>query len=123
MFDLKEVVFLENFGERDKKLIEGVRMSSGAAADAVDIEKAAESFPRVWLFTLAAMSWTWIVGAYGLSLFWLTMPILILWLIWKEQTRLVVVQLANEVNNRLHRQRAFRQAESAEWLNALINRW
>ena len=89
----------------------------------LDMEEVAESFPKVLPFTFVAMMWTWIVGAYGLSLLWLALPILALWLMWKEQTRLVVAGLAHEVNARLHRQRAFRQAESSEWLNFFVNRW
>ncbi|XP_065198290.1 uncharacterized protein LOC135829831 [Sycon ciliatum] len=71
----------------------------------------------------AALIWAYVVGAFGLSLLWLVVPVVVMWLVLREQYLALIENLVYEVSTRVFRQRAFRKAESAEWANILLNRW
>ena len=100
-------------------------VARGRTREALDSIKqsVANRAPRLLQFGIVAVVWSYVVGAFGLSFLWLVLPGIILWLVWREQRQLVVDGLVNEISQRLFRQRAFRKAESAEWVNIIVNRW
>lgn len=71
------------------------------------------------LFTIVA----WVIGRYDVSVVWIF--VLLAWVIfWWKNTASRVVELAvKEAENDTRRQKALSNAETAEWLNFLINRW
>ena len=71
------------------------------------------------IFTIIA----WLFGWYDVSLVWVFALLAWIFLWWKNTVTRVIDLAAKEAEIDKRRQRALCSAETAEWLNFLINRW
>ncbi|KAK7451362.1 hypothetical protein BaRGS_00039834, partial [Batillaria attramentaria] len=77
----------------------------------------------MYVLVAGAVSCSWLVGFFELSFVWAFLLILSLFVVWKAKISKIVKQHLDIEETALYRRRAFRQNESAEWMNFLINRW
>ncbi|XP_074652176.1 uncharacterized protein LOC141906731 isoform X3 [Tubulanus polymorphus] len=77
----------------------------------------------LYMFVISAVSLAWVVGLWGLSFAWLLIVFVIMFAVWRTKvTQLIDQHLYNE-HLLVHRKRAMRGSETAEWLNFIISRW
>lgn len=77
----------------------------------------------MYLLVAAAVSCAWLIGFCALSFVWAFLLIGSLFLVWKTKISRIVKQHLDIEETALYRRRAFRQHETVEWLNFLLNRW
>lgn len=73
----------------------------------------------LFIFTIIA----WLFGRYDVSLVWVFALLAWIFLWWKNTATRVIDLAAKEAEINKRRQRALSHAETAEWLNFLVNRW
>ncbi|XP_078593526.1 uncharacterized protein LOC144871656 isoform X5 [Branchiostoma floridae x Branchiostoma japonicum] len=77
----------------------------------------------VCVFTCGVVVAAWLLGSMGVSVAWLGGLCLLLLLVWRGKVQQIVEEAVREEELRVHRKRALRQSETAEWLNFILNRW
>ncbi|KAI8515039.1 hypothetical protein Bbelb_076300 [Branchiostoma belcheri] len=77
----------------------------------------------VCVFTCGVVAAAWLLGSMGVSVAWLVGLCLLLLLVWRGKVQQIVEEAVREEELRVHRKRALRQSETAEWLNFILNRW
>ncbi|XP_035679884.1 uncharacterized protein PYUK71.03c-like isoform X8 [Branchiostoma floridae] len=77
----------------------------------------------VCVFTCCVVVAAWLLGSMGVSVAWLGGLCLLLLLVWRGKVQQIVEEAVREEELRVHRKRALRQSETAEWLNFILNRW
>lgn len=79
----------------------------------------------MYILVAGAVSCSWLIGYFELSFVWAFLLIASLFLIWQAKINKIVKHYLNIEEISLYRKRAFhfRQNETAEWLNFLVNRW
>lgn len=77
----------------------------------------------MYLLVAGAVSLSWLVGYLDFSYVWSFLLTAALFVIWKAKIKKIIKQYLNIEEADLYRRRAFRQNETAEWLNFLLNRW
>ncbi|XP_066279922.1 uncharacterized protein [Branchiostoma lanceolatum] len=77
----------------------------------------------VCVFTCGVVMAAWVLGSMGVSVAWLIGLCLLLLLVWRGKVQQIVEEAVKEEELRVHRKRALRQSETAEWLNFILNRW
>ncbi|KAK7104209.1 hypothetical protein V1264_018965 [Littorina saxatilis] len=85
--------------------------------------RAVTGLTGMYLLVAAAVSSSWLIGFFEFSFVWAFLLIAGLFLIWKAKISKIIKQHLNLEESALYRRRAFRQNETAEWLNFLLNRW
>ncbi|GAB1609829.1 extended synaptotagmin-1-like isoform X3 [Argonauta hians] len=76
-----------------------------------------------YLFVASIVAIAWFLGAFGFSFIWTLGLIGILFSIWKTKLFNLIRKISSLEQLAVHRKRALRQNETAEWLNFLFNRW
>lgn len=77
----------------------------------------------VYILVCAVISGSWAVGYFQHSFLWVFLLICSLFILWKTKLTNIVQNRLYQEEIRIHRKRALRQSETAEWLNFIINRW
>lgn len=77
----------------------------------------------MYLLVAGAVACSWLIGFWELSFVYAFLLIASLFLVWKTKISKIVKQHLDFEETALYRRRAFRQNESVEWLNFLLNRW
>lgn len=78
---------------------------------------------RLVVSTAGFVILAWIFGRFGLGLVWLV-PFLVLVFSWWNRTSSEILETTSRLADiQAHRERAFKNAETAEWLNFIVNRW
>ena len=78
---------------------------------------------RLLVSTTIFIILAWVFGRFGLGLMWLV-PFLILVFSWWNRTSSEIIETSARLADiQAHRERAFKNAETAEWLNFIVNRW
>ena len=70
---------------------------------------------------MIAASWT--LGVTGFSFIWVFLLIVITFTVWWSKVMTMTERHVRMKEMVMHRKRALRQSETAEWLNFFINRW
>ena len=71
------------------------------------------------IFTVIA----WVIGKYDVGVVWIFSLLVWIYLWWKNNATRIIDLAAKEAEIDKRRQQALTNAETAEWLNFLINRW
>lgn len=78
---------------------------------------------RLVVSTAGFVILAWIFGRLGLGLVWLV-PFLVFVFSWWNRTSSEILETTSRLADiQAHRERAFKNAETAEWLNFIVNRW
>ena len=78
---------------------------------------------RLVVSTAGFVVLAWIFGRFGCSVVWL-IPFLVLVCSWWNRTSSEILETTSRLAAlQAHRERAFKNAETAEWLNFIVNRW
>ena len=65
----------------------------------------------------------WLFGRLGCSVFWLLPFLIIMFSWWNRKSAEILETAVRLAEIEAHREKAFKNAETAEWLNFVINRW
>jgi len=77
----------------------------------------------VYLFVVAALLTSWLLGVYQFSLFWIFVVMFVTFVVWKSKVLSLTEHFLQHCELLLHRRRALSQHETAEWLSFVIDRW
>lgn len=86
-------------------------------------QKAVTSFMGMYLIVTFIVANSWILGYFDFSFLWVFISIALLFIVWKAKIGKIIAQHLSNEEATLYRKRAFRQNETAEWFNFLLNRW
>jgi len=78
---------------------------------------------RVYLFVVAALVTSWLLGLYQFSFFWIFIVVFLTFAVWKSKVLSLTERFLRQYELLLQRKRALSQHETSEWLNFVINRW
>lgn len=78
---------------------------------------------RLSLFVCAVVAITWFLGAYGFSFVWAGFIIPLIFTVWYRKNCRIIDDRVREAEIKVHRRKALRDEETAEWLNFVLNRW
>ncbi|XP_076463535.1 extended synaptotagmin-1-like isoform X2 [Babylonia areolata] len=94
----------------------------GAVVDAQS-SRTVTGLTGMYLLVAGAVSLSWLIGFFEFSFVWAFLLISALFIVWKAKISRIIKQHLNVEETVLYRRRAFRQNETVEWLNFLLNRW
>ena len=77
----------------------------------------------LYLFVAFTMILTWGLGLMEFSFMWTFALIVLTFFVWHSKVMKLVEEHLRYKEVQLHRKRALRHGETAEWLNLVINRW
>ncbi len=77
----------------------------------------------VYLFVCVITILAWILGTLDFSFVWIFLLIVVTFMIWWGKLMKLVEDHIKWKELVVHRRRALRQSETAEWLNFVLNRW
>lgn len=77
----------------------------------------------VYIFVSFIIALAWIMGTFELSFIWVFMLIVLVFAVWWGKVMTMTEKHIKLKEMIMHRKRALRQSETAEWLNFIINRW
>ena len=77
----------------------------------------------VYIFVSFIIVLAWIMGAMDLTFIWVFMLIVLVFTVWWGKVMNLTERHIRQKEIIMHRKRALRQSETAEWLNFVINRW
>ncbi|CAL1533878.1 unnamed protein product [Lymnaea stagnalis] len=86
-------------------------------------KKAVTSFVGMYILVAGIVALAWLLGYFDFSFLWVFISIAALFIIWKAKISRIIAQHLSHEEDVLYRKRAFRQNETAEWFNFLLNRW
>ncbi|CAG5128726.1 unnamed protein product, partial [Candidula unifasciata] len=89
---------------------------------AEESQKAVTSFMGMYLIVAFTVAFSWLLGYFDFSFLWVFISIASLFIVWKTKIGKVIAQHLSNEEATLYRKRAFRQNETAEWFNFLLNR-
>jgi len=78
---------------------------------------------RLSLFVCAVVAITWFLGAFGFSFVWTGFIIPLVFTVWYRKNCRIIDDRVREAEIQVHRRKALRDEETAEWLNFVLNRW
>ncbi|XP_020623204.1 tricalbin-1-like [Orbicella faveolata] len=78
---------------------------------------------RLSLFVCAVVAITWFLGAFGFSFVWTGFIIPLIFTVWYRKNCRIIDDRVREAEIQVHRRKALRDEETAEWLNFVLNRW
>lgn len=78
---------------------------------------------RLSLFVCAVVTITWFLGAFGFSFVWTGFIIPLIFTVWYRKNCRIIDDRVREAEIQVHRRKALRDEETAEWLNFVLNRW
>ncbi|XP_059178126.1 uncharacterized protein LOC131957377 isoform X2 [Physella acuta] len=97
-----------------------------ATAEAVELaetKKTVTSFVGMYIIVSLTVALAWLLGYFDFSFLWVFISIASLFVVWKAKISKIITQHLCQEEATLYRKRAFRQNETAEWFNFLLNRW
>ena len=74
-------------------------------------------------FVVGVISLSWAIGALGFSFTWCVLIIPIVFTVYYRKNCRILEHKVREAEIKVHRKKALRDEETAEWLNFFINRW
>ena len=77
----------------------------------------------LWLTGCIALLAAWAVGHLGYSVVLLPVVMVVMVIIWTDQSGKIVQGIEQAAEIRLRRKKTVRQSETAEWVNLGLNRW
>lgn len=77
----------------------------------------------IWLVMALALVLSWAVGYFKFSWLILVILVVVMALVWHDQSVRLFQLVEQEVEVRALRKKRHNEAESAEWLNVVFNRW
>ena len=77
----------------------------------------------IWLVMAWALVLSWAVGYFKFSWVILVVMVVVMALLWHDQSVRLFQLVEQEVEVRILRKNRHSNAESAEWLNVVFNRW
>ena len=77
----------------------------------------------IYIFVTVIISTAWTLGAWGCSFVWIFFLIVSTFIVWRGKLFNLIEAHIKYLELLLHRKRALRNNETAEWLNFVINRW
>ncbi|XP_055878797.1 uncharacterized protein LOC106052623 isoform X3 [Biomphalaria glabrata] len=86
-------------------------------------KKAVTSFVGMYILVAATVALAWLLGYFDFSFLWVFISIAVLFVVWRAKISKIISQHLSNEEAVLYRKRAFRQNETAEWFNFLLNRW
>lgn len=94
----------------------------------VNMEKSMKAFRgkhyfRLVVSTAGFVVLAWLFGSLGFSVVWLTIPLALIFSWWNRTSSEVIETATRLADIQAHRERAFKNPETAEWLNFIVNRW
>ncbi|XP_044164205.1 tricalbin-1-like [Acropora millepora] len=78
---------------------------------------------RLSIFVCGVIILSWFLGAYGFSLVWAGFIIPLIFTVWYRKNCRILDGRVREAEIKVHRRKALRDEETAEWLNFVLNRW
>lgn len=78
---------------------------------------------KVYILIAFVINLSWLLGWLGFSFLWIFALVFLTFVVWYTKVMTIVELYIKEREISLHRKRALRQNESAEWLNFILNRW
>ena len=78
---------------------------------------------RLSLFVCGVVAITWFLGAFGFSFVWTGFIIPLIFTVWYRKNCRIIDDRVREAEIQVHRRKALRDEETAEWLNFVLNRW
>ena len=78
---------------------------------------------RLSLLVCAVVVLTWFLGAFGFSIVWAGFIIPLIFTVWYRKNCRIIDDRVLEAEIKVHRRKALRDEETAEWLNFVLNRW
>lgn len=77
----------------------------------------------MYLFVAVVVVSSWGLGTMSFSFQWVFLLLALLFMIWKVRLSALIRKKLHIEESNIHRKRALRQSETAEWLNFAVNRW
>ncbi|XP_064636611.1 uncharacterized protein LOC135493308 [Lineus longissimus] len=77
----------------------------------------------IYLFVIATVSIAYVIGYFKWSFGWLMPPFIVMLCVWRFKMFRIVEDHLTQEHVRVHRKRALRGSETAEWMNFIMNRW
>jgi len=96
---------------------------SPAALEAQAKKERDDTQLRLSFFVCAVVVLTWFLGAYGFSFVWSGFIIPLIFTVWYRKNCRIIDDRVREAEIKVHRRKALRDEETAEWLNFVLNRW
>ena len=96
---------------------------SSAVLEAQAKKERDETQLRLSIFVCSTVAITWFLGAYGFSFVWAGFIIPFIFTVWYRKNCRIIDDRVREAEIKVHRRRALRDEETAEWLNFVLNRW
>uniref|UniRef100_A0A646QE25 Tricalbin-1 n=1 Tax=Hemiscolopendra marginata TaxID=943146 RepID=A0A646QE25_9MYRI len=89
------------------------------------LKKSQRETQFVWsnIFLSLTIIGSWILGQAGLSVAWIVLLLGLFYVVWQGKLIRLIEETVVFEKLRIHRRRALQTAETAEWLNFIINRW
>lgn len=78
---------------------------------------------KLSFFVVGAVSLSWFFGTFGFSYMWCMLIILFVFTVYYRKNCRILEAKVREAEIKVHRKKALRDEETAEWLNFIINRW
>ncbi|KAK2158561.1 hypothetical protein LSH36_167g03038 [Paralvinella palmiformis] len=77
----------------------------------------------LYMFISFVVILAWIIGYFQFSFLWVFLLILLTLLVWWNKVISLIEAYVRDKEVEVHRKRALRKSETAEWMNFLVNRW
>ena len=77
----------------------------------------------IYLFVVTVIAMAWVLGMLGCSFLWIFGLIALTFLVWWGKVLHLTEEHVKYQELLLHRKRALRHNETAEWFNFVLNRW
>ena len=105
---------------------DGEKLASKQCSDAEEQRRRqyrADQHQRLLLFMLIFTAIAWLIGKTDVSILWIFFLLAWIFFWWKNTATKVIDLAAKQAEIDKRREKALSNAETAEWLNFMINRW
>ena len=77
----------------------------------------------IYIYVSIVIVIAWILGTFQVSFLWIFFLIVLTFGVWWGKVLYLTEEHIKNKEIQVHRKRALRQSETAEWMNFIINRW
>jgi Ca2+-dependent lipid-binding protein len=77
----------------------------------------------IYLFVCLIIIVAWLLGCWQVSFLWIFLLVLLTFVVWWGKVLYLTEEHIKSREIQIHRKRALRQCETAEWVNFVLNRW
>ena len=77
----------------------------------------------LWFLTVISLLVSWVIGYFQQSFAMVFLLVVVMVMIWTDQSGKIVQNLEQEMEIHLRRRKTVHHSETAEWVNLAINRW